>query len=598
MTNVLHSATIQGDLLAVPTLSIVMKTDDMFSPATGLYTHAGTDGLEAPCSMELIYPDGSSGMQLDAGIEMHGGGSRTSPMKHPFGLKFRGKYGYGKLKHQFFTDSPVTEFNTLVLRSDYNNSWAHALTPYGASSIQQRARGSLVRDAFFKDVQTAMGDFSSHANYVNLYINGLYWGLYDPCEDPDNDFAASYFGGNGDDYDSVRWGDTPTYGGDPNHVAYDTMLTYNNSGLANAAQYAQIQQYLDVTQYADYLILQIYGANLDWGATKNWAAVRKRVPGAQFKYIPWDDERTMESTNDSVVSTSPNGLQANLMLNADYRMLFADRVHKHFFNDGALTTNRIAQLWLARATQIDRAIVGESARWGDAVPNGKLAMNPLPYPGYTTTEPYTREENWLGEQNRLLTNYFPVRTTIVLNQLRSKGYYPAIDAPEFNQHGGRVTPGFNLTMAATAGTIYFTTNGVDPRVSGTGAVSSSAHTYSSAVILNTTMTVKARVLSGGTWSALNEATFTVGELGIPLRITEIMYNPIGGNQYEFLEVQNIGVLPLDVGGFSFQGITYVFPAGSILSPGAVALLANNTSPSQFAARYPGANVSGYYGGNL
>jgi hypothetical protein len=595
---VTNDATIQGDLMSVPALSIVMKTDDMFSPATGLYTHPGTDGLEAPCSMELIYPDGSSGVQLDAGIEIHGGGSRTSPMKHPFGLKFRGKYGYGKLKYQFFPDSPVAEFNSLVLRSDYNNSWTHALTPYGSDSVKQRARGSLVRDAFFKDMQAAMGDFSSHANYVQLYINGLYWGLYDPCETPDNDFAASYFGGDGDDYDSVRWGDGATYGGDPNHVAYNTMLSFNNSSLASAAQYAQIQQYLDVTQYADYLILQIYGANEDWGATKNWAAVRQRAPGAQFKYLTWDDERTLENTNDSVVSTSPNGLQANLMLNADYKILFADRVHKHLFNDGALTPGRVAQLWLARANQIDRAIVGESARWGDAVPNGKVAISPLPYPGYTTNEPYTREENWLGEQGRLLTNYFPVRTAIVLSQLRSKGYYPAIDAPEFNQHGGRVAPGFNLTIAASAGVIYFTTNGIDPRVSGSGAVSPSAQAYSAALTLNTTLTVKARALSGGTWSALNEAAFTVGELGVPLRVTEIMYNPVGGSQYEFLEVQNIGALPLDVSGFTFQGITYTFPSGTIIQPGAVLLLANNASPAQFAARYPGVSVFGYYGGNL
>ena len=178
VTNALHSATIQGDLSAVPTLSIVMNTGDMFDPNYGIYTHPADTTIEAPCSMELIYPDGSSGMQIDAGIEMHGGGSRANPMKHPFGIKFRGTYGYGKLKYQFFPDSPVTEFNSLVLRSDYNNHWNHALTPYGAASVQQRSRGGLVRDAFVKDVQAAMGDFSSHSSYVHLYINGLYWGLY------------------------------------------------------------------------------------------------------------------------------------------------------------------------------------------------------------------------------------------------------------------------------------------------------------------------------------------------------------------------------------------------------------------------------------
>ncbi len=591
VTNSLHSATIAGDLLAVPTLSIVLKTDDMFGATNGIYTHVNSL-LEVPCSMELMFPDGSQSVQLDAGIEIHGGGSRASPLKHPFGLHFRGTYGYGKLLYRFFPDSPVEAFDSLVLRADYNNHWTHGI-------LAQRARGGLVRDAFIKDVQADMGAFSSHSRYVHLYINGLYWGLYNPCEDPGGSFAAAYFGGTSDDYDAVRWGDTLTYNGDPTHAAYNAMLALNTAGLAGAAQYAQIQQYLDVTQYADYLILQLYAANLDWGTTKNWAAFRKREPGAQFKYIPWDNERTLEITNDSVVNSSPNDLQNNLMLNSEYRILFADRVHKHFFNDGALTTNRVAELWQIRANQIDRAIVGESARWGDTVPGGKTALSPLPYPGYTTGGPYTREENWLGEQSRLLTNYFPLRTDIVLSQFRTKGFYPTLAAPEFNQHGGRVAAGFNVTLAAPAGTIYVTTNGTDPRVPVTGAVSPQAVVYSGTPIkLNQSALLKTRALSGGTWSALDEAQFDVGELGLPLGITEIMYNPPGGNQYEFIELQNFGGRNLDVSGFSFQGITFVFPEGSSIAPGAVLVLANSTSPAQFAARYPGAVVFGYFGGSL
>ncbi len=32
-------------------------------------------------------------------------------------------------------------------------------------------------------------------NQVHLYINGVYWGLYNPVERPDENFAASHFGG-------------------------------------------------------------------------------------------------------------------------------------------------------------------------------------------------------------------------------------------------------------------------------------------------------------------------------------------------------------------------------------------------------------------
>ena len=56
-----------------------------------------------------------------------------------------------------------------------------------------------------------------------------------------------------------------------------------------------------------------------------------------------------------------------------------------------------------------------------------------------------------------------------------------------------------------------------------------------------TTKVKARALDGTTWSALMEATFSLGSPLSPVRITEINYNPKvepGGAASEFVEVQN------------------------------------------------------------
>jgi len=589
ITNPISSATIQNDLLSLPALSIVMRTDDMFGADNGLYTHAGNLINEAPCSVEVINPDGSRGCQCDAGIKMHGGGSRLRTLKHPFRLLFQGKYGSTKLDYPLFPDSPVDKFDQIDLRSDYNNHWTHGF------DAAQRARGGLVRDAFFKDLQARMGAFSSHSRYVHLYINGLYWGVYNPCERPNASFAAAYLGGDEADYDAFNG--TGAQLVDGTTEARDAMLSLNNTNLASVAQYEQLQQYLDIPQYIDYLIGQLYGANWDWGAQKNWYAVRRRQPGAGFQYLYWDSERTLEGVNDQV-NVSPDDLQANLVKNAEYRLAFADRVQKHFFNGGALTPEAVAATWRTRAAQIDRAIVGESARWGDSVPNGKVMLSPLPYPGYTTNTPYTREENWLGEQGRLLTNYFPHRSGVVLTQFIQAGLYPRVTAPAFSQHGGRVPVGFSLTMSPTNATIYYTTNGADPRVYNLGTPSPTACVYSNAVTLVRGLVVKARVLSAGTWSALTEAAFTVSGLGVPIRITEIMYHPIGGDAYEFIELQNIGPLAVDMSGFSFQGITYVVPNGTILAPGAVMVLSSSADPAAFVSRYPGVLVTGTYSGQL
>jgi hypothetical protein len=77
-----------------------------------------------------------------------------------------------------------------------------------------------------------------------------------------------------------------------------------------------------------------------------------------------------------------------------------------------------------------------------------------------------------------------------------------------------------------------------------------------------------------------------------------MYNPIGGDAYEYIELQNIGVTTVDLSGYSFEGITYIVPNGTTLAPGAVMVLASSVNPSAFATRYPGVIASGYYADKL
>ncbi|HMJ66946.1 MAG TPA: lamin tail domain-containing protein, partial [Candidatus Binatia bacterium] len=410
-------------------------------------------------------------------------------------------------------------------------------------------------------------------------------------ERTEEDFAASYFGGDETQWDVLK--NTTAFevlSGDIN--AWNAMRNLANSGLANDAQYQQIQQYLDVESLIDYMILNLYTGNTDW-PHHNWYVARRRQPAGTFKFFSWDAEHVLKSPTEdrSVVSdlNTPAELYDQLRRNnAEFRLRFADHVHRHFFNDGLCTTNQAVARYMARIREIDPAIVLESARWGDNAGNPDRAGNP----------PYERNVEWINELNRLLASWFPQRSTIALNQFRAINLYPSVAAPTFGQHGGRVARGFNLTMSAPAGLIYFTTNGVDPRVYLAGTPAPNAQRYTNTVSLSRTAVVKARALVGTNWSALNEATFTIEQLIVPLRITEIMYNPAGGDAYEFVELRNLGDTPLDVSGFSFTGITYVFPAGSVLSPGQTIVLATDVDPNAFAARYPGVVVFGYFSDRL
>ncbi len=203
--------------------------------------------------------------------------------------------------------------------------------------------------------------------------------------------------------------------------------------------------------------------------------------------------------------SNPLWMHTHLIVHPEYKMRFADRVYKYFFNDGVLTPGQCTSRFMSRADQIDLAIIGESARWGDA----------------KRSTPRTRDADWLPDINRMVSTYLPYRTGVVLNQFKSQGWFPNVDAPAFNQNGGWVAAGFSLTITAPTGTVWYTLNGSDPRLKG-GAINTSAATaYSGPVTLTKSTHVKARVLSGNIWSALNEAVFAVGPVAESLRITRL-----------------------------------------------------------------------------
>ncbi len=98
--------------------------------------------------------------------------------------------------------------------------------------------------------------------------------------------------------------------------------------------------------------------------------------------------------------------------------------------------------------------------------------------------------------------------------------------PVFSRDGGQVSNGFNLTIDSPTGTIYYTLDDSDPRLTG-GAVSPAAlnYTITGPVTLDESTIVKARVMHNRWWSALNEAVFAVRPVANNLRITEILYYP-------------------------------------------------------------------------
>lgn len=564
-------------LLDLPTLSVAGSVADLFGPS-GLYSNTQDRNMIRPVSAEYFRParvgDGvldETGFTVEAGLKIQGGASRlpAKAIKHSLSLRFRSAYGADTLRYPLFEGSRVEEFNSIQLRAMFNNSWIHW-------DSGQRKRGTLLRDQWMRDSFITMGNADGgQGSYVHLFLNGLYWGVYNLHERLENSHYANWNGGDQDEilaYNPI----------DPVPPEFTALRN-----LAAGANWTQIQQAMAVDNFIDWYLMQHFGHNDDLKNNGNWRVAGGGPSGLPWHFYLWDSERVLENVSNTGPLASvqePTGLIDYLDNLEEFRVRFADRVQKHLFNGGALTAENCLARWQARVAEIDRAIVCESARWGDNRPDGQWLGN------------FTRDLEWLTEVTRIANEWFPPqepdRTSYMIAKFlreswpgRSEPKLLSVPAPVFQaggrvQHGGRLGPGEKWFAIADSGDVWYTTDGSDPRLEG-GAINPSARKLTAAQSLETSGLIRARAREGTAWSPLAEAGFMVhpGPQPGDLRISEVNYHPVNprtdeearaalltpalelnDEDFEFLELHNLTDHWLNLAGLHFsEGLEFSFP---------------------------------------
>jgi len=455
-------------LLSLPTLSIVTDRQNLFGDVEGIYTNPLEEGIdlewERPTSAELFTHDGPKQFQVNCGLRIQGGHSRNPYKcpKHSLSLRFRGIYGPSRLDYKIFGDDwPIDAFDSLQLRGFFNNAWTHW-------EPDQRERSQYIRDVWMRDSLTDMGNKDALQGFsVHLYLNGMYWGIYNLHERPDADHYAAYNGGDQENIDAIN--------GDPTYVISDPLNSgsvsdgtidawFELKDIVAGKNWEQVCEFLDINNFIDWTILNYFAGVTDIKRGTNWRAAGGGPERRPWRFYSWDAEHVLENVNQSGIETvsDPTTLFDYLYDIEEFRVRFGDRVHRHLFNNGVLKPEKNIQRWTKRTDEIYLAVVAESARWGD-YRRDVHSYSSGPY--YL----YTRDEFWIPEKNRLLNEYFPARTDIALDQFRNLGLYPGIDAPVFNvngsyQHGGYISASDTLTITnpGSSGTIYYTLDGNDP----------------------------------------------------------------------------------------------------------------------------------------
>lgn len=498
------------------------------------------NGTETSCSFEFIPPVGV-GAQENAGVE-HFGGAFTNFAKKSFRLKFKADYGATSIKiPNVFANyargwKPVDSFDELELRS---------------GSHDMKLRGFSMSNMFSDALMFEMGQFSTHGRFVHMYLNGSYHGLFHLRERWGGDHHNAYFGGPDTAVESINgnlnvggWAEP----GDP----YDGDGTAWTRIKTLRTNYAAVKPYLNINSYVDFMVMWMFG-----NSENEWRNTGPNEIGSGQKFWlndadgwlainAWDSNsnntaRTAAPNTGRLNGDGPGGVLSALHYSGDvdFQILVADRIHRALFGNGPLTpAANIARL-TPMCAEIERAFYADAARWSTV-----------------NTNHYRTPSEWLTYRDATLNTHFPSRTTTVIGQLQAVGYYPTQVAPTFV--GSIVAAGTVVNFPVAGATVYFTTNGSDPRLPG-GGINPSA-TVGTGTTINANTWLRARSQTGGVWSALNEAFFTVTALAPgDVVFSEIHYNAQGDDDSEFIELLNTRTHAINLRGAKFTaGLGYDF----------------------------------------
>ena len=427
---------IKTGLLSIPVLSIVTDKDYLFSHEIdeekgGIYIFTGPpvgdpmgNGWTRPVSAELF--GWNHDFSVTCGLRLHGGHGRLAEKnpKHSFRLVFKKEYGEKTLNYPLFGEDESEKYNQLVLRCHFGNSWQHWME-------SNRQKAQYTRDVWARRIQRKMGWTSVNALYVHVFLNGMYWGLYNIAERVDDQYGKDHLGGKKEDIDVIK---IEEEGG--NHIEASegdleawTKMVEIAAKASDDVYYNQLQGkdtdgnddpsqevLLDIDNFIDYMLINQYAGNTDWDH-HNWYAIRRKGEESQgFRFLCWDSELIIDNPYENVLKKnsgdeSPTGIFSHLMENKHFFMKYMERAKVLLSDDGMLGTKSTEEVWDSLYNTISTALYAEAARWGD------YRRDVHPY--QTQGELYTVDGTYMAERKRLHEQYFPQRSSLVMSMIEN-----------------------------------------------------------------------------------------------------------------------------------------------------------------------------------
>ena len=346
---------------SIPVLFVTSANSDIFQ------------SFDIPVHSELIDEDGGQVFSIDAGSQLHGDNSAE---QKSFKLFFRSMYGDNSVDEKLFEYKNVNHFKRLIFRAAGNDGTATA------SSDRAHMRDGIIATMANK----AKLKFKAPGyKAVNVYLNGVYWGIFNMRERPDKYFIEDNYNYDADsprhifEYAFGYSGNLNVIEGDWNDFS-ETHHYCEDNDLAVQANYDYVDDRFDIEDFTDYWIYETYIGNFDW-LSNNMTFWRPNISNGKYHWILWDTDHGIGLPYSNYGNPSWNTLEwatstwsgrpwdgartriiRNLLDNEDYKYYFitrfSDLINKYF------ASGDFAEIVDSLEERIEDEIPKQIDKWG------------------------------------------------------------------------------------------------------------------------------------------------------------------------------------------------------------------------------------------
>lgn len=232
--------------------------------------------VEREGHMEYYEADGTTGVSFPCGLRVNGASSLLMRQKS-LSIYLRAGYGQSEVTYPFFGEDEIKTFCSLVVRN----------------SGQDRTSARL-RDSFCSLAVEGLNIDNFATRPVIVYINGVYWGIYDLNENQNEDFLAEHYGADPESVEIIRRNTTVLSGSNSDFKRVRNYALHRD--LSDDEIYAEFCEWVDVDYFIDYLIAQTYFANSDMFNQKYWRSTDGKV---KWRPVYFDLDFSLRGTDPS-----------------------------------------------------------------------------------------------------------------------------------------------------------------------------------------------------------------------------------------------------------------------------------------------------------